>query len=88
MVSVNTTGIPMIESHSSALAGAVILLVMIIGITLLMIFGILALLKYVNGQDVDPRYYCIEKLKTPYPYSELCRDQVMNEVMKYTDGLK
>ena len=43
----------------------------------------------VYGQDaVDPRYYCIEKLNKPFPYNELCREQIMKEIMNYTDGLK
>jgi len=42
----------------------------------------------VFGQDVDPRYYCIEKLNNPFPYTQLCKEQVMKEVMKYTDRLE
>jgi hypothetical protein len=46
-------------------------------------------LEQIHGQDtVDPRYYCIEKLNKPFPYSELCREQIMKEIMNYTDGLE
>jgi hypothetical protein len=35
------------------------------------------------SQDADPRYYCIEKLHTPYPFSELCKEQVLNDVQRF-----
>ena len=46
-------------------------------------------LEQIHGQDsVDPRYYCIEKLNKPFPYNELCREQIMKEIMNYTEGLE
>jgi len=62
-----------------------LLLVLLVYIVLnLIIFG-----RHAFSQDaVDPRYYCIEKLNKPFPYSELCREQIMKEIMNYTDGLE
>jgi len=61
-----------------------LVLVIIIYVLLnFMIFG-----RHAFSQDADPRYYCIEKFNTPYPYNELCREQIMKEIMNYTDGLE
>jgi len=68
---------------------AIIFIIGFVAVVIIVVAYLVGLgLKLAWGQDADPRYYCIEKFKTPYPYIELCREQVMNEVKQYTDGLK
>jgi len=45
--------------------------------------GVLMCTSHVFGQDIDPRYYCL--YANQYPFSELCNQQKINQLMNELD---